>query len=272
MQKVTLLSFIVGTCFVLGFGLQLFFSSTPSDMLSLLSVVMAVPALLFIPHFVSSLGIKRSIIFVFLAMGVGWFMETLGLMTGVVFGGHYEYSSSFLKIGLVPLAVVIYWVIFIYMGYSITSSFLYWLQKPKPARSGKGKWWALILLILLDGWFITAIDLFMDPIQVKLGSWQWLEGGHYFGVPVGNFIGWFLVSIMVSGIFRTVEYFFPRKNINRDFLLHVVPIVGYAVTAILLALFAVKFNLFTLVVVGLMVMAPAFIIQGLIFIKARYSP
>jgi putative membrane protein len=72
----------------------------------------------------------------------------------------------------------------------------------------------ILFTILLDGLVVVALDLFMDPIAVKSGDWTWLEGGPYFGIPIGNFIGWFFVVVLAMGTFRAVEYFFPRKEIK----------------------------------------------------------
>jgi uncharacterized membrane protein len=40
---------------------------------------------------------------------------------------------------------------------------------------------------------MVSWDLTIDPIASTVnGSWVWRDGGSYFGVPVSNFLGWYL--------------------------------------------------------------------------------
>jgi uncharacterized membrane protein len=57
-------------------------------------------------------------------------------------------------------------------------------------------------LMIASAW-MTAIDLLIDPLAVnKLGYWQWMGSGPYYGVPLNNFAGWFLASLIIFTIFR----------------------------------------------------------------------
>ena len=45
-------------------------------------------------------------------------------------------------------------------------------------------------------------DLTVDPISSTLqGLWVWTTPGAYFGVPISNFFGWFLVVYLFFQIF-----------------------------------------------------------------------
>jgi putative membrane protein len=44
----------------------------------------------------------------------------------------------------------------------------------------------------------TAWDLFLDPQMVGWGFWVWDRPGAYFGIPLVNFLGWFVVSFAFS--------------------------------------------------------------------------
>jgi uncharacterized membrane protein len=47
-----------------------------------------------------------------------------------------------------------------------------------------------------------------------LGFWRWSVPGLYFGVPISNFAGWFLVSLLMFALNRqTVE-----KNVSQRVL------------------------------------------------------
>lgn len=107
----------------------------------------------------------------------------------------------------------------------------------------------------------------MDPLQVQSGGWRWLEGGPYFGVPIGNFIGWFIVTIIVTGIFRTFEYFFSIKKAKYDKTVYIIPVISYGVLAISFALGAIKHQMQGLAVVGSLLMLPIAIFNVILFIK-----
>jgi len=49
---------------------------------------------------------------------------------------------------------------------------------------------------------LTAWDLFLDPQMLRLGLWTWAEAGPYRGVPLSNFAGWLLVSLLVMAVIR----------------------------------------------------------------------
>ena len=39
---------------------------------------------------------------------------------------------------------------------------------------------------------LTAWDLFLDPQMVGEGYWRWARRGRYRGIPLTNFVGWFV--------------------------------------------------------------------------------
>lgn len=230
-------------------------------------IFLGIPVALLVVHSVITLSKFGSALFVLLASSIGTIMEYIGLRDGTFFGGHYIYKPQ-LTLFTVPVSVIFYWAVFIYTGYCLTNAFLYWLKIQKPNLKNKNIF-LLILAILLDGYFVTAIDLFMDPIAVKSGSWKWIEGGPYFGIPIGNFIGWFIVTIMVVSIFRIFEYFFPKKEMfNKS--IFIIPVLGYASMAISYFLLALNFNK-TLATVGLLFMLPQIIINLIMFRRYKIN-
>ena len=155
----------------------------------------------------------------------------------------------------VPLIVPLYWAVFIYLGYSITTSFLVWTGRQKPSRRGKDLA-VLLLLILLDGLAVVAIDLLMDPLMVFYGKWFWSQGGPYFGVPVGNFVAWFSVTVVATGLFRVFEWRFPGQAKWVDNSLHIGPVVAYAVLGGSLAVLALHADLVNVAIIGVCAMMP----------------
>ena len=227
-------------------------------------VFLGIPVVSLILHSFITLSISRSLLFMALAASIGTIMENIGLRDGVFFGGHYVYGPQ-LTLFTVPFSVILYWIVFIYTGYCVTNAFLYWLKKSKPTVKNKGIF-LLIVTIILDSYFVTAIDLFMDPVAVQFGHWRWIEGGPYFGVPIGNFIGWFVVVIMVVGIFRTFEYVSPKKEGPFDKSIFVIPVLGYGVMSILFLIMSLSFNT-TLAIIGSLFMMPQIVVNLILFKK-----
>ena len=52
---------------------------------------------------------------------------------------------------------------------------------------------------------LTAWDVGLDPQMVGLGIWVWPNGGLYHGIPLVNFVGWFLVGFVLFGWWALVE-------------------------------------------------------------------
>ncbi|MSU45068.1 MAG: carotenoid biosynthesis protein [Candidatus Zambryskibacteria bacterium] len=211
------------------------------------------PLFVLILYAFHTLSIPRNLFFIILASLMGLFFEIYGLSSGTFFGGEYIYNLKMQLVFGVPFLIILYWIFFIYLGYSITNSFLYWFNKNKPNKNNPALF-LLAMLIVGDGLTVTTIDLFMDPIQVKAGAWVWLHGGAYFGVPLGNFVGWFIVTIVVTATFRLFEYFYPQKFLPLNKPIFLIPIMIYTVFAFSYALSAIQFGLYNLAFVGSFIM------------------
>jgi uncharacterized membrane protein len=127
------------------------------------------------------------------------------ILGGILFGFLVEYTEvrqthsysygQFLIMlgGIIPLAVCVGWGLIIYAAVETSNR----LQIP------------VLLRPLLDGLLALSIDLNLDPIAVSLGFWQWEETGLYFGIPSGNFIGWFVVVASFSALLHLGRRWLP---------------------------------------------------------------
>ena len=96
----------------------------------------------------------------------------------------------------VPLWGSIVWGYFIY-GAMATSSRLKmpWAVRP-----------------LLDGLLVLTYDWTLDPIAEKLGFWTWDTRGSWFGIPLDNFFGWFMVVASFSFALRWLQRKWPLHS------------------------------------------------------------
>lgn len=231
-------------------------------------IVLSLPIILLILHSIWTLGIKRSLTFILLTSLIGSTFEKLALNGVNIFGGPYVYNPVWPTFFQVPIMVIAYWAVFIYTAYCITNSFLFWADHNKPSKNQKN-FLSLLPLIILDGVLVVIIDLFLDPIQVKIGSWTWLEGGAYFDVPIGNFLGWFFITIFPTGIFRIFEYFKPRKIRKALLSTFLIPVLGYGLMGISYTFSALLLEMKNLAVIGFSLMLPIVIINLYLFKKSK---
>jgi putative membrane protein len=100
-------------------------------------------------------------------------------------------------------------------------------------------YWALIAGIVLTAW-----DVSMDPAMVASVHWLWhlppLEGmplwqnivigGHFYGMPLTNWLGWLLTGIIVSRVMLSIV---PPSKWARNVSPSNFPLALYAVNAVL---------------------------------------
>ena len=209
-------------------------------------------------HGVCLIGVWRLAGFLAAAAGLGFCAELFSLRYGSLFGSAYQYPASIwhnLLLG-VPVSVVAFWGVFIYGGYSIVNGFLFFVGAGKPRRGGSESPFIIPLLALADAFVVTAIDVYMDPINTLRGSWVWTIPGPFFGVPIGNFVGWFTVSFVASGLFRTYEYLWPRTVVPHRALTYVMPGLAYLMLLLVFTVYACSIHRLDIALAGLFAMGP----------------
>ena len=112
----------------------------------------------------------------------GMAAEYASLRWGVPFG-TYAYTEVLAPSVLgVPVAIGCAWLIL----FAYVRQMLAWFEV-RP--------W---LRVIVGAAWMTALDLVIDPLAAgPLGYWTWGGGGWYYGVPAGNFAGWFGVSALL---------------------------------------------------------------------------
>ncbi len=73
------------------------------------------------------------------------------------------------------------------------------------ARAGLPLLAQFALRALVCGYVLFAVDLLIEPVGTGLGAWQWHDPGCYYTSPLGNFVGWFCVGMVIfTGHFLAV--------------------------------------------------------------------
>ncbi|MGF1531988.1 MAG: carotenoid biosynthesis protein [Puniceicoccaceae bacterium] len=134
---------------------------------------------------IALLGAKKAIFrFVAIAVVAGA-AEWLGVTTGVLFG-HYVYTAAWgpLLASTLPLSVPLAWYCLVLPLQRVV------LGDLRPVVS-----------VPLGAALLVVCDLVLDPVATLLrGYWTWPAGGPYYGVPLSNFVGWFITGLLVMGI------------------------------------------------------------------------
>lgn len=108
---------------------------------------------------------------------LGWAAEVVGVHTGFPFGSYRYNAVLGPSVLSVPIAMVPAW--------SLMSAF---------AVSVACRWSPRWRGPLAAGWLVL-VDMVLDPVAFHaLGLWTWHGDGAYYGVPLSNFAGWFVVG------------------------------------------------------------------------------
>ncbi len=155
-----------------------------------------VTALLFILavfHGTERYGKKNILVFFLITWAVSFSFENLSIATGFPFG-FYHYSPS---LGLLTVPLII---IFAYFAIGYLSWALAHVLTGQYHKKLEGK--QIFIVPFIAAFIMVMWDLSVDPISSTLqGLWVWTYPGAYFGVPISNFFGWFLVVYIFFQIF-----------------------------------------------------------------------
>jgi len=147
-------------------------------------------------HAVLRLGWRDALIFWAVTFAVSLAFESVGVLTGRVYGPyHYTERLGPKVFGLVPFAIPVAWFMMTYPAFVIAR----WVT-PYRLR-GAARFWTQAAL---TGLIMTAWDLTMDPMMVQSGHWVWEVQGAYFGVPVQNFLGWWVTVTATVVLFQAI--------------------------------------------------------------------
>ncbi len=149
-----------------------------------LSVVLQASAVFSILY--AAWGARRTLRVAAIVAVVTFAAEALGSHSGFPFG-HYDYTDRLQpQILHVPLLIPLAWFMMAPSAWAVASRY-------------RHKAWQFILVSALT---LVAWDLLLDPQMVHWDLWQWQSPGLYFGIPLSNYAGWFLVAVIVTWLVR----------------------------------------------------------------------
>lgn len=128
----------------------------------------------------------------------GFFIEVIGVHTGLIFG-EYQYGKTLgLKLFEVPIVIGANWLILVYSTGVVSEKLL-----PQFKESLLGK----IILSCITAALMVGLDCMIEPVAIRLDFWQWSLNT----IPVQNFIGWFVISFFLA--FYFINSTFLKANL-----------------------------------------------------------
>ena len=167
-----------------------------------LSSLTVILTLFSLAHAWYGMGGRLTTAFFTISAIVSWALEQTGVATGLIYGGYHYTDYLGAKVGDVPVLIPLAWFMMIYPSYVIANLALE--HRPVGTPAGLGP---VVRLAAASALVMTVWDLVVDPILSgpDVRAWVWESGGQYFGVPIQNFLGWFLTTFIVYGLFRLLE-------------------------------------------------------------------
>ncbi|MFW9929429.1 MAG: carotenoid biosynthesis protein [Candidatus Thorarchaeota archaeon] len=148
-----------------------------------------------------------------------------------------------------------FFVVHFYESYHYSANFIFQLDSaPNNVPIVIGLCWGMIIFTsmkisdiynfplwsrpLFDGLLALTIDLSMDAIAIRLegGFWTWnlplinnMTNESFFGVPYGNFTGWFLIVLTYSSVIRISRLIWKEEKltISSSIYFLIMPIFSY---------------------------------------------
>lgn len=171
--------------------------------------IAAISILLLSAHAVIAIGWSEATVFVIICLSITFAMENIGTLTGFPFGRYtFLVGSGMAHIGAIPIIVG---PLYFGMGYAswVIANLLVGDEVERPQSR-----YALVSVPLISAFVMTQWDVVMDPSGSTLArAWIWHDSGGYFGVPLSNFLGWFLVTWLYFQSFEIFLYS-RRKHVN----------------------------------------------------------
>ncbi len=135
-----------------------------------------------------------------LGFSVGFFVEVLGVNSGVLFG-HYTYSEILgLQIFGVPLIIGLNWFKITYCAY-ITSIILSQYIAKRTDGKIKTVFQTPLVYSIIAALLATFFDYLMEPVANKVGFWHWENNI----IPGFNYVCWFLISFFLNRMYDMMK-------------------------------------------------------------------
>jgi len=125
---------------------------------------------------------KKSLLIFGLIYFAGFFIEVLGVQTGLIFGNYIYGTGLGIKVFKTPLIIGLNWLLLVYVTVSLTDR----LHTH------------IIVKVFLSAGILLAYDLVLEQVAPKLKMWSWADDT----IPFQNYVAWYLIALVFNGIVK----------------------------------------------------------------------
>jgi putative membrane protein len=116
---------------------------------------------------------------------IGNTTENLSISTGFPFGHYFFLELMGPKLFQVPILLGLAYIGMAYVSWVLGTLI-----------AGRSR--SLLAIPLTASFIMVAWDVAQDPVwSTVLHGWVWRDGGHWFGVPFSNYLGWYLTVFLI---------------------------------------------------------------------------
>jgi uncharacterized membrane protein len=175
-----------------------------------IELVVLLPTIFALVHGALRYGWRGILIFLVVCLVVSNIFENMSILTGFPFG-NYEYSDVLgIKLFLVPVLIGPAYFSTGYLAWVLARVIVGDVRR-------KSSWFLTIAVPVIASFLMVAWDLCFDPSASTVGqSWIWKQGGGFFGVPLSNYLGWYLVVYIFLQIFALYLRFQRTEVTSND--------------------------------------------------------
>jgi len=165
---------------------------------------------------VTHLGWRKTILFTITGYLIAFLSEFSSINTGIPYGWYYYIDTT--KIHELWVAGVPFFdsLSYVFLSYCSYTAALLTVSPVKAYR------WNLVTLettsmrgslgvLLLASLYQVFLDIIIDPVALQGNRWflgqiyGYREAGVHFGVPLSNYLGWFIVSILLVYALQRID-------------------------------------------------------------------
>jgi len=194
-----------------------------------IAVVLSISVAFALDHGAVRYGWRGLVTFIVICLVVSNAFENLSILTGFPFG-HYHYTADLgPKLFLVPVLIGPAYFATGYLAWVVGNVLVGEVRRRSSTL-------ATIAVPFIAAFVMVMWDLTLDPRASTIqGQWIWEQGGGYFGVPLINFVGWFLTVYIFLQLFAIavrsgLAVREPARTVTRSH--YVQAVVTYAIVGL----------------------------------------
>jgi uncharacterized membrane protein len=219
------------------------------------------------------LGAINTVILIIITFILTFILEYMGIQ-GLIPNCEFYYTGdpAFSVLGEVPVLIPVGWFIIFYIGLIMTYIIFNGLFKKLKHKELTNHPKFLLFGSITAGIIVVSWDLIHDPVAVAYKIWIWKTKGIFFGIPVMNFIGWFVIGFAIYLLFH-FYLFKTKKETNYEkyktswFIM--LPVISYLILLTIDVIHATQINRVELIPVGFVCMSFLIILSCISFVKTK---